>query len=116
MGCQQSTPLQTQQPIKGVGQTERLKSRAQRLIDAKSSSSSSAKPLDGANQKLTVTTELEQSPPKLDASGHLLPEEVVRRTSSSVVNSQTVLGTEDRQIAMEVRIIEGLLNVSMDLV
>jgi hypothetical protein len=78
MGCEQSTPVDTSKSgaapprKKGIGATERL-----------------------------INTELLKAgvdviTPKVNASGHLLQEEVVKRTQSSVTNTDVLLGNYEK--------------------
>lgn len=102
MGCQQSVPEQQSRPVKGVGQTERLVNRAQRIKEASSRalkhiSSSENLEASGCARDIEKPT-----PPKLDSSGNLMPEEVVRRTSSSITNASAMLGTNEN--AVDVRV------------
>jgi len=76
--------------IKGVGQTERLVSRAERIKQKKAAAAAAA-----------GTKAVEA--PKLNGSGHLTMEEVVKRTSSSVVTRDLLVGTKEEPIHVEVR-------------
>ena len=86
MGCQQSAPVE-RKPIVGVGQTERLVSRAERIKRQQSGKGKSSDRLP---------------PPKLDACGNLMPEEVVKRTNSSITCKEVILGTKGSPINIEV--------------
>ena len=82
MGCTNSKEdyHDPNKQIQGVGATERLVSRADRLKE-------------------------KQNPPapKLDESGRLMPEEVVKRSTSSIVSKILELGTPEEPITLEVR-------------
>ena len=56
---------------------------------------------------LTVSLDVDEyitdEPPKVDSNGHLMPEEVVRRTSSSISDSKILLG-DRRRYGKEVRL------------
>lgn len=82
MGCEQSSLAVREdaygEDLQGVGQTERQISRMQKAAMNNTQSSGS-----GA----------EKTPPKLDEQGFLLPEEVARRTFSSISNKEVTLGT-----------------------
>lgn len=80
-------------PVQGVGQTERQISRANRLKQEKKASSNPAFG-DGANKV----------PPKLDESGRLMPEEVVRRSQSSITTKTMILGTPEHEIRVDVSV------------
>ena len=83
MGCEQSTPVSRndeastnyRDQLKGVGQTERQISKMQRAA------------MNNAAPQAV------KSAPKLDEQGFLLPEEVAKRTFSSISNRETVAGT-----------------------
>lgn len=86
MGCEQSTPVvetNSRRPstvattTKGVGSTERLVSRAMRLAHT------------------------EPTPPKLDTDGNLVPEEVVKRTVSSITNETFMAGKPSAGVQIE---------------
>lgn len=86
MGCEQSTPVhaesqQQNQSLKGVGQTERLVSRAERIKSKKSGGAPA---------------------PKLDTAGKLMPEEIARRTESSPTTVTATLGTKENPVTVEV--------------
>lgn len=96
-----------------MGQTERLVSRAVRAQEnqsrkvakeAAASGKLGSGGDDGSLRKNGSTTSLSTNldPPKLDASGHLMPEEVARRTQCSVLSESLLLGTEQSPIAMQV--------------
>lgn len=122
MGCQQSTPVDSTKNdafresagddsvvkqkngpnhhIKGIGATERLMSAQMKLMAA---SSSSGQP----TVSLEADEEISSHMPKLRADGTLMPEEVVRRTSSSLTNSSVPIGNAQkdggRMFQLEVR-------------
>ena len=110
MGCQQSVPEKKTRTAFAVGGTERMASRAARLQTANTATAATLSKHGGA----TVTTSngngnispaaviRQQNPPKLDAVGHLLPEEVVRRTSSAIKTKEVLLGRPDNPIHVEV--------------
>jgi hypothetical protein len=98
MGCRQSTPVQKKGPFT-VGQTERMVSRAARVNNANNPNKHTASLLLGS-----PIGDPKKEHPKLDADGHLVKEEVVRRTSSAIRNKHTVLGTPDNPIQVEVRL------------
>ena len=123
MGCQQSTPVDSSSNdafrqssgngsavkpkkdpnhhIKGIGATERLMSAQMKLMAA---SSSSGQP----TVSLEADEEISSHMPKLKADGTLMPEEVVRRTSSSLTNSSIPIGNAQkdggRLFQLEVRV------------
>jgi len=86
-------------PITGVGQTERMVSRAARIkkkLAAQKAKQQAA--ADGGGGGGVAASD----PPRLDGSGHLTMEEVVRRTSSSVVTQELIVGTKEEPIHIEV--------------
>jgi hypothetical protein len=109
-----------------VGGTERMASRAARVqtaggtasntstVAAKTKSSNGGAALslsmynNGVNNANTSqAATIKRSPPKLDESGHLRPEEVVRRTSSAIKTKECLLGNPpDNPIQVEVRYVE----------
>ena len=109
MGCQQSSPAAAaaaaprRTPIKGVGQTERMVSRAHRVqqklqaANDNNNNAGSTSNASSANSNINIS-----APPKLDPSGHLMPEEVVRRTQCSIFSKKVTLGTLEHPILMEV--------------
>jgi hypothetical protein len=50
----------------------------------------------GLTVSLDVVEFITDEPPKVDSNGHLMPEEVVRRTSSSISDSKILLGDKRR--------------------
>ena len=94
MGCQQSIPQdpdpRSSRPSgpMAVGRSEHLRGRAQRAKDLKK------KGKHTQSIVITSATELldQQTPPQLDANGHLMPEEVVRRTSNSITSRTIRVG------------------------
>ena len=91
MGCANSKEEKAAldaRSVQGVGQTERMKSRAQRLKEKK------------ANDNAGTSSGLE--PPKLDDSGKLTAEEVVKRSTSSITSKILELGTDSHKITVEV--------------
>jgi hypothetical protein len=100
MGCQHSVP--EKRAVVGVGQTERMVSRAARVQ------------VNPGNQSIIVpagylpnakAAAKGGAPPRLDDVGHLLPEEVVRRTVSAIKNKDLTLGMPDNPIRVEVCIV-----------
>jgi len=79
--------------LKGVGQTERLVSRSVRIQNKNKQSKKQQQP-PSSQKKLPS--------PQLNGSGHLTTEEVVRRTSSSVVTKELLLGSPKDPIHLEV--------------
>jgi hypothetical protein len=106
MGCQQSTAA-TGPPkgVKGVGQTERMVSRAHRVeqkqLQQKGEPPNNSK-ANSSNTSVASTT-IVGTGPKLNSIGQLMPEEVVRRTHSSILTESMRLGTEGSEIIVEVR-------------
>jgi DNA invertase Pin-like site-specific DNA recombinase len=109
MGCQQSTPLHNtplqigkqvggggdapKKRIAGIGQTERLLSaqlkRQQQQAQMQASNTTATVSLD-------VDEEVSKEAPKLNPDGTMKPEEVVRRTSSSLQTSSIALGNKEK--------------------
>jgi hypothetical protein len=108
MGCQQSVPEKTK--IFAVGGTERMASRAARVQTASTAATLSKTPNSVASSSVMHMHSIgtsngvasNPSPPKLDAVGHLLPEEVVRRTSSAIKTKDVLLGMPDNPIRVQV--------------
>lgn len=98
MGCGQSTLLveEDEPKMSAVGATERLVSRAHR-IQAKMDSGS------GTSSTTPTTNTSTKSLPKLDESGKLMIEEIVRRTNSSIFTESMTLGTKQYPIHVKVR-------------
>ena len=92
MGCQQSSLVESHDHITAVGQTERLQSRAARIQQRQEKESTPE----------NVPDSLKTSP-KLNEKGHLMPEEVVRRTQCSILTQKHTLGTAEYPIQIEVR-------------
>ena len=106
MGCQQSTPLpQMNDPIQigksergkprtvttAIGHTERLRSAQLKREQAKAAS--------GVPPTVSLEVdeeEISNRPPMLNESGNLVPEEIVRRTSSSLNVSSLMIGNEEK--------------------
>lgn len=83
-------PSSTSKPIKGIGHTERLMSA--QLKQARANVSSG-----GPNTvSLEADEEITKEMPKLDGEGKLMPEEVVRRTSSSLNVSRVKIGDKEK--------------------
>lgn len=116
MGCEQSVPVDSghRKPIQGVGQTERLVGRAERLTKGRNVNNSDSKrvlhPTSSMVGKPDSTSSTASSQgssmfvthlPKLDPTGRLLPEEVVRRTNGSIVTHTIVLGTAENPLQVE---------------
>ena len=57
---------------------------------------SSSRKVAGLTVSLDVDEFITDEPPKVDSNGHLMPEEVVRRTSSSISDSKILLGDKRR--------------------
>lgn len=138
MGCQQSTPVaggssKNKHPIKGVGQTERMVSRAARVEQklrlqqrqqqqSKAATATATAAINNSTTDASTTNSTgdpvvakQQGLPKLDASGHLLPEEVVRRTQCSILTKTTTLGTVEHPIEVEVSTVEYTESYSNEL-
>jgi hypothetical protein len=77
MGCEQS--------VLTDGQSERFVSQTERLRSSKKQNDSFTLP-----------------PLKLDSEGNLMPEEILARTSNSVVDKKVVLGTPETPLHVEV--------------
>ena len=93
----QHSPTSTADPrssLKGVGQTERLVSRSVRIQNKNKSKKQ--------QQQSSQPSSPKQPLPQLNGSGHLTTEEVVRRTSSSVVTKELLLGSQKDPIHLEV--------------
>jgi hypothetical protein len=121
MGCQQSVPEKSRQ-VFAVGGTERMASRAARVQTANTADKQPAtykynvtasqsmvhhhhsnNGHGNGNGNISPASAIhKQSPPKLDFEGHLLPEEVVRRTSSAIKTKEVLLGMPDNPIQVEV--------------
>lgn len=113
MGCQQSVPEKSRTAF-AVGGTERMASRAARVQTANTAaalSSSGAVTFNSVSASMVnyghgntspASAISKQNPPKLDAVGHLLPEEVVRRTCSAIRTKEVLLGMPDNPIQVEV--------------
>lgn len=87
MGCQQSTPtfLENNSERMFTHNVSRVKQTAggtERLISA--------------SKRKTPQKETVQIPPRLDANGQLMPEEVVKRTVCSPENINVKLGSPDK--------------------
>lgn len=81
----------------GVGQSERMVSRIERQKAAQVAKS-------GSSTTTVPSQSIEElHPPKLDDKGHLLPEEVVLRSSNSIVTKEINLGTAEYPVKVEVR-------------
>jgi hypothetical protein len=108
MGCKPSTLRQgvngansDYSKVFAIGQTERQLSKMQRATMNMGDKKPNAKPsavVDGDEQPQTSSVER----PKLDSQGYLLPEEVARRTFSSITNQKATLGTRDNKTQVEV--------------
>jgi hypothetical protein len=105
-----------------VGGTERMASRAARLQTANTAAALSNNGTRTSNVSASMVNHSygngngngnispasairKQNPPKLDAVGHLLPEEVVRRTSCAIKTKEVLLGMPDNPIQVEVCIL-----------
>lgn len=96
MGCQVSVPHD--EPI-NIGKTER---RPRTIIGDGNvggsknlmSASNCSKDTNSRTVSLEVDEEIANEPPKLDQNGHLMAEEVVRRTSSSLCVSTATIGSK----------------------
>ena len=114
MGCNVSVPEETQPRAQSIGKTERSKPRSAALV-ANGAGKGITPPSDrisnGGNGissavSLEVNEEISKEPPKLNVNGHLMPEEVVRRTSSSLNVSHITVGTQakgGKEIQISVR-------------
>jgi FKBP-type peptidyl-prolyl cis-trans isomerase len=102
MGCQQSKPIGRQDGkleidnskklISGIGQTERLMSaQLKRQQQAQMQASNTT-----ATVSLDVDEEISTKAPNLKPDGTMKPEEVVRRTSSSLETSSIALGNKEK--------------------
>jgi hypothetical protein len=102
-----------------VGGTERMASRAARVLTSsgtagttstaaktKPNSSHSMYNNGAANGNTSQAATIKRNPPKLNEKGHLLPEEVVRRTSSAIKTKEVLLGEPDNPIQVEVSYVE----------
>ncbi len=117
MGCGLSVP--EQEPI-NIGKTERRPrtvtiGQSERVINNRkqgngmtaSNSSRGATSIVSLEADEDTTNEL----PKLDHNGHLMPEEVVRRTSLSLSVSKVAVGTKEKggkELRIEVRLVYSL--------
>ncbi|KAL7557370.1 hypothetical protein ACA910_019261 [Epithemia clementina (nom. ined.)] len=101
MGCNTSKDVFPRRPVTGVGGTERMISRAKRVNDKKTSDSSRSTRSLGSKGSRKEVQEPPKDPPKLDESGHLLPEEVVKRSTSSITSKRLTLGTPEHPILVE---------------
>jgi hypothetical protein len=96
MGCQHSTPEKKLINIgkselskpRGVGHTERLISAELKRLQASGHR--------GATVSLEADEEITDEMPKLDESGQLMGEEVVRRTSLSLNVSNITIGSKEK--------------------
>jgi hypothetical protein len=110
MGCQQSNTAgpPAKGTIKGVGQTERMVSRAHRVEQKlRQKEQPSSKANSTASNTSVASTAAGSataggSGPKLNSIGQLMPEEVVRRTHSSILTESMTLGTAGSGIKLEV--------------
>ena len=108
MGCTTSQDaVATKRPVTAVGQTERMVTRAKRAKAKESRLSDSVRSntsrlSNGSRPFKKEAPDPPKPPPKLDESGHLMPEEVVRRSMSSVTSKRLELGTPEHPIFIEV--------------
>jgi hypothetical protein len=108
MGCQQSTPVNKREAMQigkqvggldgskkrtaGIGQTERLMSaQLKRQEQAQMQASNTT-----ATVSLDVDEEIGTRAPNLNPDGTMKPEEVVRRTSSSLETSIITIGNKEK--------------------
>jgi hypothetical protein len=108
MGCQQSTPVHgesmqigkqvgggrdaSKQQITSIGQTERLMSSQLKRQQQNQMQASNTT----ATVNLDVDEEITMRAPNLNPDGTMKPEEVVRRTSSSIETSSIALGNKEK--------------------
>ena len=101
MGCELSVP--DNEPI-SLGKTERRK-RNSRTVYELSGSSVASKHKRGNNGRVVAShsstvslaaDEVTDELPKLDHNGHLMPEEVARRTSSSLNITKIAIGNKSK--------------------
>jgi Rod binding domain-containing protein len=101
MGCKQSTPVKSdpmsmgksqrgEPRTAGVGHSERLMSAQIRRMQA--STANGAPP----TVSLEVDEETTNKIPKLNNDGKLMPEEIVRRTSTSLNVTSIAIGNKDK--------------------
>jgi hypothetical protein len=128
MGCQQSVPEKSRK-VFAVGGTERMASRAARAqvqtsstaaaLSTTTSNSAASHSIafhtNGNGNSLATANSSKQSHPKLDSVGHLLPEEVVRRTSSAIKTKEVLLGMPDNRIQVEVCTVDYCESVNVNL-
>jgi hypothetical protein len=129
MGCQQSVPEKSRK-VFAVGGTERMASRAARArvqtsntaaalstttSNSAANSHSMAFHTNGNGNSPATANSSKQSHPKLDSVGHLLPEEVVRRTSSAIKTKEVLLGMPDNPIQVEVCTVDYCESVNVNL-
>jgi hypothetical protein len=103
MGCKQSTPVHsTETAFSSIGKTSRGKPRTagightERLMSAQIKRMQASSGSGGPTVSLEVDEEITGQPPKLNGNGHLVPEEVARRTSSSLNVSSISVGNKDK--------------------
>lgn len=90
--------------VSSIGKTERSKPRIDSSKPKTNGQLNSVPKLNGANGangisravSLEVNEEITNQPPKLNEDGHLEPEEVVRRTSSSLSVSHITVGSQEK--------------------
>ena len=101
MGCTTSKDaVVVTRPVQGVGQTERqIGKRDRSKREMQDSTRSSKRQISARESQETM------KPPMLDEDGHLMPEEVVRRSSSSIISKSLELGTPDYPIYVEVTLL-----------
>ena len=88
-GQEQQVLAQRYSALQGVGQTERQIGKMQRA--AMNNLTVTTATTDSNNNKTSNAAKKEG--PKLDSSGYLMPEEVAKRTLSSIANREATLGS-----------------------
>jgi hypothetical protein len=114
MGCQQSMPVES------PGTTSKKSPSSASIVEppqsakARASTSSKKRPMGvGATERLASNRQKKMASivgqgddaekPKLDGTGHLMMEEIVKRTNSSVKNSVVTLGRQGKGNTVQVR-------------
>ena len=114
MGCQQSVPddnlkmnvgKSERQPRIGRsdGATKQTSTTTMKRHSEVTLTASTSSRAAGSTVSLDVDEYITDEPPKIDSNGHLMPEEVVRRTSESISDSIIMLG-DKRKHGKEVRL------------
>lgn len=103
MGCITSKDVAAvKRPVQGVGQTERLIGKRERSNRRAEDWLVSSKQNSSGRQSSVRESKETRKLPMLDEDGHLMPEEVVKRSSSSIVSKSLELGTPDYPVFVEV--------------